>query len=1728
MGNINKILNLSKNGYKKNSPDVNNPFNVIPSNEITMIEDDGTPLKKGPILGIGIGNGKVIESKKMIPGENYKFSDYVTHVIEEPLQLGGQYTPKERMGVRQNPDGSVSSHLMMSEVLPNGNWVSFPSLFQNEDGSWADMSEKTSWYPIYLEALKRGEVYNFGKNKEAALEFGRGSWKKEYQTGGQKRLTPQELINAQRAQQLQNKQAQYFKDNPVSPTDEFGNKLKVSGINAPIPTSMADAEGMIQRKEIIPESLASTRAKQARQAEERKQERIRLQEEYAKRQANPEYSSWTGLPGESWRETLAAEGAPMEAMFRFSNEDNFFDDYINPAAWIGYMAKGLGEAPLQAKKTDSYLPYVTSIGIPLLGGAGAGIGAKTTGQFINNTVNPFAGMGDYLTTQTPLRRVIKTDSFKSEIDWGKWNKEIPENKALMQEYNAIEQQAKSNGTWMKNPDGSEFRGTPEQFVQQNSKNFKKAFPNIVKEDDKVIPLIHHSRNKFDSFDRSYNLSGTGAARYGEGVYTIPEPFFKKRIAHSFSDLMDKSNSRDILTSYGNNKYDLYANNVGLNRVTYKNITPVTSSTRYDDIYTVVSPYENRLKSAVGNNGMFDMTNPNIYKALIPAAIATGAAASSNEYKQGGSIPKFQIAGQKRLTPQELIAAQRAQGTGTPQLFNFDPTPEYVGYDGPQPDVSESTSRANNNYVPTQKEVQEAKDYSNYLAQSAENIQKRTGKSFTEAKKDAEALIQYQSQPQATISQLDTKGKDKNLVFLDNAGDAKTIGDYANIAKGVVTNPIDAATAFMSPGGFGRNFYTNQSKVEELMRDGIIDYDKVQSNPMMNVVSMLPYVVPGFGQVAAMKDLYEGASAMYRNPTAENLGWLALDYAGAKAGVSPASNRLLRMQTKKALGNVADYAATQTPLSSILEYSKGFSNIKENIKGFKTLGLLTDPSLVRTAGKLPKDLVSNRISSGYVNSIDDLIADGIPVTPTISKKELRLSLKDDLLKINRLKKLNPDLDLSVWPKGYPKDKNYIDGLADFIIESKNLDKNAKNFGQFFNKQYQEKLKFIDDYPVFKEIVKESPQYTDDIYKHLKNPIKNDAEFIDDLVIQSNTFNRNIHQKLSPEEFMRLRGRSLGHKGNTMDVEGISSSGDYGKYSYRVRPSDERIAQIKAAPIEEKWALRKPSFENTNIELGRGMHGSQNPIFKEFFNKRHLRASQKSQFLDPNLNIYGPQNFPEAVRNNYLVYPSHVVFKSPNRDEILTDFVGSYLGENLSPKLRFLSTSKGYQKGGSITKYQTGKQKSVDKSWDKNNNGIPDRVENEKRREARVREPWEYELQKIMNEPIPRTKQPYNPNQFYDNPIDNPNNWATGMAMGYGTKEDLVNLGVGVVAGGALNRFLAPAINKLSSGLIRGLSMPAVVGGKTIPWLTAGNLLDAYSIAMVPKIAGKTYDAFSEGDYYGGTTGLLETGFYGLGAMNPLLRTQLADDLTSLYSGSKQALNKITTQTPLRDAYKLNPLAPKLGQYNRVVGQDAIDDMIQSGLVRVNDKAGVASDLGPFGIINRTTPYPSFGKAKPQQEYIDQVVSQGKTPYVISTDRPMRVSNLGRHGKGRTQFPINDEGKYISGFPASEAQVYEATPHWLRGYKPVEVPTSPFNTRAQNDLLVEQARRLGEAPLPSYMEPYISRRYTPAAKEQEVFESFLSPEKQAELRKSRTQTFTPKNQYKQGGYINNKSVIARLLK
>ena len=112
--------------------------------------------------------------------------------------------------------------------------------------------------------------------------------------------------------------------------------------------------------------------------------------------------------------------------------------------------------------------------------------------------------------------------FKSEIDWAKWNKDIPNNKPLIKEYNAIEEATKADGTWMKNPDGSKFTGTPEQFVQQQSKNFKAAFgeSKLLNPDGSPTIFFHGTSKEFDTFDpNKFQLGDSGYS--GSGIYTRP-------------------------------------------------------------------------------------------------------------------------------------------------------------------------------------------------------------------------------------------------------------------------------------------------------------------------------------------------------------------------------------------------------------------------------------------------------------------------------------------------------------------------------------------------------------------------------------------------------------------------------------------------------------------------------------------------------------------------------------------------------------------------------------------------------------------------------------------------------------------------------------------------------------------------------------------------------------------------------------------------------------------------------------------------------------------------------------------------------------------------------------------------------------------------------------------------------------------------------------------------------
>jgi len=75
---------FSTEGFRMDSPDVNNYENIIPSGSITMKERDGSPLRKGPIHGVdNLGNEQV-----MYPGYDYEFPG--TEVTERLMaKMGG-------------------------------------------------------------------------------------------------------------------------------------------------------------------------------------------------------------------------------------------------------------------------------------------------------------------------------------------------------------------------------------------------------------------------------------------------------------------------------------------------------------------------------------------------------------------------------------------------------------------------------------------------------------------------------------------------------------------------------------------------------------------------------------------------------------------------------------------------------------------------------------------------------------------------------------------------------------------------------------------------------------------------------------------------------------------------------------------------------------------------------------------------------------------------------------------------------------------------------------------------------------------------------------------------------------------------------------------------------------------------------------------------------------------------------------------------------------------------------------------------------------------------------------------------------------------------------------------------------------------------------------------------------------------------------------------------------
>lgn len=114
------------------------------------------------------------------------------------------------------------------------------------------------------------------------------------------------------------------------------------------------------------------------------------------------------------------------------------------------------------------------------------------------------------------------------------------------------------------------------------------------------------------------------------------------------------------------------------------------------------------------------------------------------------------------------------------------------------------------------------------------------------------------------------------------------------------------------------------------------------------------------------------------------------------------------------------------------------------------------------------------------------------------------------------------------------------------------------------------------------------------------------------------------------------------------------------------------------------------------------------------------------------------------------------------------------------------------------------------------------------------------------------------------------------------------------------------------------------------------------------------------------------------------------------------------------------------YRVVRGQDVIDDIIESGKIRTSGSptykgaGNIEAQPGKVNLSGRPTSYPSFSKGNVNLDY---ALGDPEHYIIESSDKSIRPSTMGRHGKGSTHFPVDEAGNPIKEFDAKKTKIFK---------------------------------------------------------------------------------------------------------
>lgn len=253
----------------------------------------------------------------------------------------------------------------------------------------------------------------------------------------------------------------------------------------------------------------------------------------------------------------------------------------------------------------------------------------------------------------PKKASLKTQT-SSHLDWSDWlkyNSQADQNDIIalqkhIPEYLEIERTAKVNGTWLKMPDGSTWTGDPRSWVQLMSKDGQKLSRQVWWHGDtnKYINNLGEDVTAIKNGERiMWGSSKPHIARSYTNSDNQVIPIVLKQNHTPLKEINAEGRLWRSAYKKDGNYYDTNTFSIEnlkdgeyliINNVIDRGSSPITKNSKYfidslpNESYTdylirtqkgndIIIGNNTPRKYLVGNNGNFDLSNPNVYKVLIP-------------------------------------------------------------------------------------------------------------------------------------------------------------------------------------------------------------------------------------------------------------------------------------------------------------------------------------------------------------------------------------------------------------------------------------------------------------------------------------------------------------------------------------------------------------------------------------------------------------------------------------------------------------------------------------------------------------------------------------------------------------------------------------------------------------------------------------------------------------------------------------------------------------------------------------------------------------------------------------------------------------------------------------------------------------------------------------------------------------------------------------------------------